>query len=54
MSDTQNAAAGEVLPENQQPLKKLMPVLFIGLGGTGMEVILRIRHRNIYSIALCL
>ena len=49
MSDTQNAAAGEVLPENQQPLKKLMPVLFIGLGGTGMEVILRIRRRVLHA-----
>lgn len=37
--------------ENEKPedIRKLQPTLFIGLGGTGMEVILRIRRRILHA-----
>ena len=44
---TENMATSPIT--DGQPLKKLVPVLFIGLGGTGMEVILRIRRRILHA-----
>lgn len=45
--EASNAVRNGELPE--EPPKRLMPVLFIGIGGTGMEVILRVRRRVLHS-----
>jgi hypothetical protein len=49
----QNATNFSPLMENgkpdENPPRKLLPTLFIGLGGTGMEVILRIRRRILHA-----
>lgn len=44
-------ANGEILtaPTGSEKLVKLMPTLFIGVGGSGMEVLLRVRRRILNS-----
>ncbi|HZW12156.1 MAG TPA: tubulin-like doman-containing protein [Noviherbaspirillum sp.] len=48
MSEGSFGPSKNVEASTQAP-KKLIPVLFIGLGGTGMEVILRIRRRILHA-----
>lgn len=47
----QDATGLSSLMENgrQDEIRKLQPTLFIGLGGTGMEVVLRIRRRILHA-----
>jgi hypothetical protein len=48
MSDETNKRTGTA-EISADPPRRLMPVLFIGLGGTGMEVILRVRRRILHA-----
>lgn len=45
--DTTGAVDGKVA--STQVIKKFHPVLFVGLGGTGLEVLLRIRRRILHA-----
>lgn len=49
MSENASSNVGENNAKVQVPPRKLQPILFIGLGGTGMEVILRIRRRILHA-----
>lgn len=49
MTDGATTSTSVTVEANTQPLKELSPVLFIGLGGTGLEVVLRIRRRLLHA-----
>jgi len=49
MDENEGANVAENGGVGKQAPRKLQPMLFIGLGGTGMEVILRIRRRVLHA-----
>ncbi|MDR3641987.1 MAG: tubulin-like doman-containing protein [Humidesulfovibrio sp.] len=49
VGNAEGAAGAESLGNENQVTRKLQPVLFIGIGGTGMEVILRVRRRILHA-----
>ena len=44
MTDAQNVNTGTAAKSAEQTVK-LRPTLYIGVGGTGMEVMMRVRRR---------